>query len=229
MRTLAVALIALGLALPAFSQTPPPPEGPAPQDNSPGNPSKRAPSIVGGRRTVPADTQAPRFSVKDKFMLATRNSFDWTSVVRSGLTAGLAQATDSYPEFRQGAAGFGRYYWHAYADQAVGNYFTQFIVPVATREDPRYYVRGHGSFFSRTGYALSRMFVTRTDSGDSTVNLSEIIGSGAAVGVSSRYYPAPERTWTKTGHRWLTHAGIDAGMNVLQEFWPSIWHGVLHR
>ncbi len=229
MRTVAIALIALGLAVPAFSQTSSPPDGPTPQDNSKDMPSKRAPNIAGGRRTVGAGAQVPPLSAKDKFVLATKNSFDWTSLVRAGLVAGVGQARDSYPEFHQGGAGFGRYYWHAYADQAVSNYFTQFIVPAATHEDPRYFVRGHGGFFSRTGYALSRLFVTRTDSGDPTVNFSEIIGSGAAAGVSSRYYPEPERTWTKTGHRWLTQAGIDGGLNVLQEFWPSIRHGVLRK
>jgi hypothetical protein len=229
MRTLTIVLIALGLALPAFSQTSIPPDAPAPQDNSPSKPSKGTPSIVGGRRTVGAGTQTPPLSAKDKFMLATRNSFDWTSLVRAGMVAGIGQARDSYPEFHQGAAGFGRYYWHAYADQAVSNYFTQFIVPAATHEDPRYYVRGHGGVFSRTGYALSRLFVTRTDSGDPTVNLAEIVGSGAAAGVSSRYYPQPERTWTKTGHRWVTLVGIDGALNVLEEFWPSIRHGVFRK
>jgi len=228
-RTVAIALIALVLAVPSFSQTSSPPAAPAPQDTSQGKQSKPTPGILGGRRIVAADTQAPPLSAKDKFVLATKNSFDWTSLVRAGLVAGIGQARDSYPEFHQGGAGFGRYYWHAYADQAVSNYFTQFIVPAATHEDPRYFVRGHGGFFSRTGYALSRLFVTRTDSGDQTVNFSEIIGSGAAAGISSRYYPEPERTWTKTGHRWLTQVGIDGGLNVLQEFWPSIRHGVLRK
>ncbi len=229
MRTVAIALITLGLAVPAISQTSSPPDAPPPQNNSQGKPSRRTPGIMGGRRTVAADTEAPPLSAKDKFVLATRNSFDWTSLVRAGLVAGIGQARDSYPEFHQGAAGFGRYYWHAYADQAVSNYFTQFIVPAATHEDPRYYVRGDGGFFSRTGYALSRLVVTRTDSGHQTVNLAEIMGSGAAAGVSSRYYPQPERTWTKTGHRWLTQVGIDGALNVLQEFWPNIRHGVLRK
>src|SRR2546422_4040461 len=79
------------------------------------------------------------------------------------------------------------------------------IVPAATRQDPRYYTLGHGGFFRRTGYAVSRLLITRTDSGVRTFNFSEIIGNGAGAGVSDLYYPARVRTWTKTGHRLTPH------------------------
>jgi hypothetical protein len=70
------------------------------------------------------------------------------------------------------------------ADQAVGNYFTEAIVPAVWREDPRYYTLGHGGFLKRTGYAVSRLLVTRTDSGRRTINISEIVGNGAGAGIS---------------------------------------------
>ena len=92
------------------------------------------------------------------------------------------------------------------ADQAVGNYLTEAIVPEVTREDPRYYTLGHGGFFKRTAYAVSRLLVTRTDSG---INLSEIVGNGAGAGISNLYYPSQERTWTKTGQKWATQIALD--------------------
>ena len=57
-------------------------------------------------------------------------------------------ATVQYPEFHQGAAGDGRYYWHSFVDQTVGNYFTEAIVPTLTHEDPRYYTLGHGGLLT---------------------------------------------------------------------------------
>jgi hypothetical protein len=45
--------------------------------------------------------------------------------------------------------------------------------PTLTREDPRYYTLGRGGFIKRTGYAVSRLFITRTDAGKNTFNLSE--------------------------------------------------------
>ncbi|SRR6266850_609326 len=124
--------------------------------------SKRILWIFPNYRAVSANTQLPPLSLKDKFWLATQDSFDYSSFVTAGILAGVSQAKKSYPEFGQGGKGYGRYYWDAVADQAVGNYLTEAIVPAVTHEDPRYYTLGHGGFFKRTGYAVSRLLITRT-------------------------------------------------------------------
>ncbi len=200
--------------------TPTPPV--LPRDNSEGKQPKRILWVIPNYRAVSANTQLPPLALKDKFWLATQDSFDYSSFILAGALAGIGQARNSTPEFRQGAAGYGRYYWHSFADQAVGNYFTEAIVPAATRQDPRYYTLGHGGFFRRTGYAVSRLLITKTDSGGRGFNFSEIIGNGAGAGVSDLYYPARERTWTKTGQKWLTQIAVDGVFNVFKEFWPDI-------
>lgn len=190
--------------------------------DSEGKQPKRILWIIPNYRAVSADTQLPPLSLKSKFWLATQDSFDYSSFALTGVLAGIGQARNSTPEFHQGAAGYGRYYWHSFADQAVGNYLTEAITPAVTREDPRYYTLGHGGFFRRTGYAISRLLVTKTDSGGKTFNFSEIVGNGAGAGISDLYYPSPERTWTKTGQKWVTQVGIDGVFNVFKEFWPDI-------
>jgi hypothetical protein len=50
----------------------------------------------------------------------------------------------------------------------------------------------------------------------------EIVGNGAGAGISDLYYPESERTWTKTGQKWLTQVAIDGVFNVFKEFWPDI-------
>ena len=190
--------------------------------------SKRILWIFPNYRAVSADMQLPSLSLKSKFWLATQDSFDYSSFISAGIIAGSSQAHSSYPEFGQGAKGFGRYYWHAVADQAVGNYFTEAIVPAATREDPRYYTLGHGGILKRTGYAVSRLLITRTDSGGRTFNFSEIVGNGAGAGVSDLYYPSKERTWTKTGQKWVTQIGLDGLFNIVKEFWPNVNHSIFH-
>jgi len=193
---------------------------------------KRILWVIPNYRAVSADTHLPPLSLRtaqNKFWLATQDSFDYSAFIFAGMLAGVGQAQNFYPEFRQGAVGYGRYYWHSLADQAVGNYFTEAIVPAVTREDPRYYTLGHGGFFPRTGYAISRLFVTRTDSGRRTSNFSEIVGNGAGAGVSDLYYPSRYRTWTKTGQKWLTQVALDGVFNVFKEFWPNISHSVLRQ
>jgi hypothetical protein len=112
---------------------------------------------------VSADTQLPPLSLREKFWLASEDSFDYSSFITTAMLAGVSRAENSYPEFGHHTAAYGRYYWHALADQAVGNYMTEAIVPAVTHEDPRYYTLGHGGFFKRTGYAVSRLLITRTD------------------------------------------------------------------
>ena len=190
--------------------------------------SKRILGIFPNYRAVSANTQLPALSVREKFWLATQDSFDYSSFISAGILAGVSQANNSYPEFGHGGTAFGRYYWHAVADQAVGNYMTEAIVPSLTREDPRYYTLGRGGFFKRTGYAVSRLLVTHTDSGNRTFNISEIVGNGAGAGISNTYYPSRERTWTKTGQKWLTQIALDGAFNILKEFWPDINRTVFH-
>jgi hypothetical protein len=190
--------------------------------------SKRILWIFPNYRAVSADTQLPPLSFKDKFWLATEDSFDYSSFVSAGLYAGISQANKSYPEFGQGAKGYGRYYWHALTDQAVGNYMTEAILPVVTHEDPRYYTLGHRGFFKRTGYAVSRLLITRTDAGGRTFNFSEIVGNGAGAGISDAYYPSRERTWTKTYQKWGTQIALDGVFNIAKEFWPNINRSIFH-
>ncbi|WP_252263740.1 hypothetical protein [Paracidobacterium acidisoli] len=194
-----------------------------------GKQTKRILGIVPNFRSVSANVKLPPQTVKEKFIGATEDSFDYSSFIFAGLLAGVAQAEGSYPEFHQGAAGYARYYWHTFADQADENYQVEFFWPVATHEDPRYYTLGHGGFFKRTAYSFSRILITRTDSGRETVNISEIAGAGSAAGISDLYYPSGERSWTKTGQRWVTSVSLDGATFIFKEFWPDINGAIFHQ
>ena len=215
-------------SLPGDDQSHPLPNAPLPA-SAEGDQSKRILWVIPNYRAVSADVQLPPLSSKSKLVLATQDSFDYSSLVYAGFMAGIGQAGNSTPEFHQGGLGYSRYLWHSFADQAVGNYFTEFIMPTVTHEDPRYYTRFHGGVLRRTVYALDRLAVTRTDSGGSSINFSEIVGNGAGAGVGCLYYPRGDRTWTKVGQRWVTQISIDGISNVVKEFWPDIRHHVFRQ
>ncbi|HZY74007.1 MAG TPA: hypothetical protein VFE22_12960 [Edaphobacter sp.] len=194
-----------------------------------GKQTKRILGIIPNFRSVSADQKLPPQSIKEKFMTTTEDSFDYSAFIFSGILAGVSQAENSYPEFHQGAAGYGRYYWHTFADQTIENYNVEFIFPTLLHQDSRYYTLGHGGLFKRTGYSFSRVLITRTDGGNQTFNASEIVGAGAASGLSSLYYPSSERTWTKVGQRWFTNVSLDGLTFVFKEFWPDINSAVFHQ
>jgi hypothetical protein len=193
-----------------------------------GKQTKRILWIVPNFRAVNAGAKLPPQSVKEKFKTGALDSFDYSSFIFVGIQAGIAQASNGYPAFRQGAAGYGRYYWHTFADQTDENLWVEGILPVVLRQDSRYYTLGHGGFFKRGLYAVSRTVITRTDSGKETFNASEIVGAGTAAGISSLYYPTQYRDWTKVGQRWLTNVLLDFGTFAAKEFWPDVNNAVFH-
>jgi hypothetical protein len=184
--------------------------------------------IVPNFRAVSADVHLPRQTVKEKFKTASQDSFDYSSFIFVGLQAGLGQANNSYPEFHQGAAGYGRYYWHTFADATDENLWVEFLIPSALRQDTRYYTLGHGGFAKRLVYSFTRIAITRTDAGGETFNASEILGAGTAAGISNLYYPSQERTWVKSYQRWITNVAIDDGVFMFREFWPDINNKFFH-
>lgn len=188
--------------------------------------TKRILGLVPNFAAVSADTQLPPLTVNGKFKLATEDSFDYSAFVWTGILAAQDMALNTYPEFGHGAAAYGRYYWHGFVDGVSGTYLTEAIVPAVTHEDPRYYTLGHGGFFRRIGYALTRTVITKTDSGGLSFNISEVAGNAVEAGLANLYYPSEERGLKKTAENWGTQMESAALNNIAKEFWPDIRHYV---
>jgi hypothetical protein len=191
---------------------------------------KRILGIMPNYRAVSAGAIPRPPSPKQAFVIATKNSFDYSSFVFVGLTSMVAEGTDVHPQLGKGVAGFGRYYWRGYLDKTDGNYMVIAVLPTLLHEDERYFAMGHaGGFWKRLIYSGSRVAVARNYEGENTPNVSELLGRGIAEGVSISYYPSRSRTAgaiaTKYGYAILR----DAATNMFREFWPDIATHVLHR
>jgi hypothetical protein len=198
--------------------------------NSPeGQQTKRMFWVVPNFAAVSADTELPPLTRGGKFSLAREDSVDYSAFIWAGILAGQSMALKSYPELHQGIAGYGRYYWRAFADQASGAFFTEAIIPALTHEDPRYYTRGHGGFFRRAGYALSQVVLTKTDSGGTAFNISEILGNGLEAGLSNLYYPPEQRGFRKTAENFGSQIEAASLNNIIKEFWPDIRRKMLRQ
>ena len=230
--------------LEGVQQSSPPPSNPAPaplldtpatmtpapvpyaenkKDDSQPHQTKRMLWLIPNFGAVNADSQLPPMSTRDKFVLAAQDSItDYSSYTWAGVLAGQAMLLNSDPELGHGIAGYGRYYWRTFTDGVSGTFFTEAIVPAITHEDPRYYTLGHGGFFRRTGYAISRVFVTKTDSGGTSFNWSEVAGNGLEAGLSTAYYPPQERGLSQTALNWGTQMESAVLNHIFQEFWPDI-------
>jgi hypothetical protein len=194
-----------------------------------GKQTKRILGIVPNFRSVSVDQKLPPETVKEKFKESSEDAFDYSDFIFVGILSGVDQAEDTYPEFHQGLVGYGRYYWHSLADQADEDYQVEFVFPSLLHQDSRYYTLGRGGFAKRILYAFSRIAITRTDNGNRSFNASEVVGAGAAAGISDLYYPSRERTWTKTGQRWVLDMGLDGATFSFKEFWPDLNNKFFHQ
>ncbi|MFZ0535569.1 MAG: hypothetical protein WAM47_01840, partial [Candidatus Sulfotelmatobacter sp.] len=149
-----------------------------------------------------------------------------------------------------GWEGYAKRYGAAFADGTIENFMTGAVFPSLLHQDPRFFQLGKGTFTHRTEYAVSRIFVTRTDSGKSHFNYSEIVGSAVSAVISTntyhprafittRYDPttgmltyihnASDRTLTNTLSVWGTQVGYDTITIVVKEFWPDIHRKLVHK
>src|ERR1700677_1381590 len=165
----------------------------------------------------------PPMTAKQKFQVAARSSFDYVQIPWYMALAGISQAQNSEPGYGQGAEGYAKRFGSQFADGTIENYMVNAVVPAVMRTDPRYYQLGKGTFVHRTGYALSRLLITRTDSGHNTFNYGEILGSGMGAAISTySYHPAADQTFSNTASVWGAQVAYDAIRIVLNEFWPDI-------
>jgi len=157
-----------------------------------------------------------------KMKVALDDSFDPSAFLVAGIFAGVAMAQKQYSSFGTGAQGFGKYYGGAFADQAIGNIMSEGLFPVALHQDPRYFVKGKGGLWKRTGYAIGREVMTRGDDGRNHFNTSELAGNAVAAGISNMYYPAADRSFGNTANKWGQQIALDTFFNVAKEFWPDV-------
>jgi hypothetical protein len=188
--------------------------------------------------------RVPPLTSRQKFGVVSRNSFDYVIYPWYGFLAGIAQAEDSEPGFGQGAEGYAKRFGANFADGTIEIFMTGAVLPSVLHQDPRYFQLGHGTIW--TAYSMSRNLITRSDSGNSQFNYSEVIGGALSASISTytyhpkgqfvttntagglRYIPS-DRTLTNTAKVWGTQYAYDTLALVVKEFWPDIRRAIRHK
>ncbi len=177
--------------------------------------------VLPNYRTAEITDDYHPISSKYKLTIAFKDSFAYQLVATGAIYAAIYQGENSHPQFGQGTLGYIRRFSTSYADQVIGNMMTEGVMPIVFREDPRYFRKSHGSAGSRVMYAVSRIFVTKTDNGNPTFNFAEVVGNGIASGIGLSYYQ-DDRDFASYAQNWATQLGTDAVSQILKEFWPDM-------
>jgi hypothetical protein len=180
----------------------------------------------------------PPMSAKDKFKVVALGTFDPVEYPWWAVIAAIDQADNSEPAFGQGWRAYAQRYGIVGGDSMVENFMVGAVFPSVLHQDPRFYQSGKGGFFRRTGYSVSRIFVTLGDSGHAQFNFSEVLGSGTAAAISTYTYhphhniistPSNPREFIVSDHTfdnmvdtWGTQLALDTVTIMIKEFWPDI-------
>jgi len=223
------ALLAVALVtLPVYAQVPSGSGSPEVKPTQPGDasvtpieaehpPDKRLFGVLPNYRTVSAQIPFTPLTARQKLAIASRDSFDWPTYQLAAFLTFVSEVKAT----GTGWPGFAKRYVRTSADQIIGNMLTEGFIPILLREDPRYFRRGTGRFWSRLRSAVTQIAVAHNDSGHLTFNASEFLGNAMTVGISNSYSP-DLRSWSGSTEKLGVMIGTDMFSNVIKEFGPDI-------
>lgn len=167
---------------------------------------------------VSYDPNAVPLNPKQKFELAWKTSFDPVTLLFVGAAAGIEQAQNQPKGFGQGSDGYARRFGAGFGDQVSNNFIGGAILTSLFKQDPRYFYKGTGSKRSRALYAIANAVICKGDNGKWQPGYSGILGSLAAGGISTTYYPANDRSAGLVFQNTAVGLGANAVGNLFQEF-----------
>ena len=160
--------------------------------------------------------------VREKWLLFIRETVDPYTFASAAAGAGISQWHNDDPKYGVGFKPYMQRFGAAYADVATQNFFSDAVLASFFHEDPRYFRKGPGSpVVHRILYAMSRVVITRRDSGKDAFNFSGILGMGMGIALSNAYYPPASINGPEMGSRVGTSLISSALGNLLPEFWPD--------
>lgn len=184
-----------------------------------------APAFVRAQGPTASATnpELPPPSVSEKWQYFETETFAPLTLGAGAFNAAVSQASNSTPLY-------GNKLWPDYPERfgsAVGdiisqNFFGDFVLASAFHEDTRYTRLGPGhGLWARMGYAISRAVITRTDSGATTFNASNVLGTAMSAALSNAYYPPASRNASAASINWATSVAGSGFAHLLPEFWPD--------
>ncbi len=161
--------------------------------------------------------------IRDKWILFVKETVDPYAFGSAAAGAAISQWHNEDPRYGTGGWAYAQRFGAAQADLTTQNLFGDAVFASLFHEDPRYFREGPSKpVMHRIFYAMSRVVITRTDSGGNTFNFSGILGMGAGIGLSNAYYPPKSVNGGEMGYRVFSSLTSAALGNLLPEFWPDI-------
>jgi hypothetical protein len=138
-----------------------------------------------------------------------------------GISA-ITVGADSHSAYGPGLKGFGKSVGVSLLQDATGQFFGAFAIPVIAHQDPRYFRMPHAPFTKRVFYSISRTVVSRSDSGKSMPNYATLLNYPIGAELANLYVPGIHPDGPSTVARIFTGYALDPVNNLVNEFLPDV-------
>ena len=153
-----------------------------------------------------------------------RHAFGKAPVAKSAAGALWDHMRTAPHEWGGGAPGLGKRFGSVFGGHLIKT-SVHFTVSRALHEELEYRPSGKEGFTPRLKYALLSTVIThKTTTGKPTMATGEVAGVVTSGFVSRLWYPARLHTFAAGATSSGISLGVDAGSNVVREFWPEIRH-----
>jgi hypothetical protein len=176
---------------------------------------------------IPADETGVTITAGDKVVIGLRDLVSPLNFIAMIASAGYEQATNGSPNYGTNSTAFGKRFGAAVVRESSQGLFTDSVFAPILHMDPRYYTQGPDhSFIHRTVYAVTRVLVSKTDSGRTTINAPLLLGYAASTGLNNAYYPQINRNFKDTASEYGGSLGGAAIGFFVSEFSDSFLKAV---
>lgn len=174
-----------------------------------------------GLRPEPPSSISHELTFHERMGIYRSSVLSITTFASPALGAGIDQWQDDPTEWGQGMAGYGRRFGSALG-RNLANKTLIFGVSALDKEDPRYFASESDGFASRTKHAAVSAFVSYKEDGSRMPAYAHFAGAYGSSFLAMTWYPPSQSTAHHALVQGTTKLAMNAGMNVLREFWPDI-------
>jgi hypothetical protein len=174
------------------------------------------------------DAVLPHLTVKQKYQIFWRRTFDVSLPVEALMFGGASQAVHYSPHYGREPDAFAKRFGSYAGSIAGASFFSDAFFPSIFHQDPRYFRKGRGSIPSRVWYAVRSNFVTRGDTGNLQANFSGMLGFGTSTALTDAWYPRNAVTFGNTLQRVGIKVALSSVLNLVREFGGTRDQGPSH-
>ncbi|MBS1800437.1 MAG: hypothetical protein JSS95_11480 [Acidobacteria bacterium] len=173
------------------------------------------------QRFLNTDLAIP-LSWQQKGYLALHYSTDPASLGTIAGVSAINIASDPDTAYGPGLKGFGKLAGISMLQNATAEFFGTFAVPSLVHQDPRYYRMRDRPVGRRILYAITRSYVSRSDTGKTIPNYGTLAAYPIVAELSNLYVPGIQSDGASTAERIATGLALDPVNNLVNEFLPDV-------